>query len=246
MEKRWRAGRVDYNLSFGAFDKGSLVGFIITGVDNLNDIKTAYNAGTSVIPEYRNQRLVQQLYAVALPEFKAEGIKQTILEVITQNEKAIKAYQKVGFQIVRTLHCIKGDLQVNFNQPADNNIRVSCTSKIDFDQLLPLQPYEFSWDNRNEGVTKIIQDFKCWLLHQNNNLKGYVLLDPATGYLAQLGFDPENTASFGKTLFQAIKEYTAVVRIINVDSQAKSINELLVSLGLENNLDQYEMLLHLN
>ncbi|KAA9345549.1 GNAT family N-acetyltransferase [Adhaeribacter soli] len=245
MEKRWRAGRVDYSLSFGAFDQGKLVAFIITGVDRLNGLKTAYNAGTGVIPEYRGQRLVEKLYEVALPAFKVAGIKQSTLEVITQNEKAIKAYQKVGFQIVRTLHCFKGNLLTDPENFPVNGYAITRTSEIDFNLLAPLQPYEFSWDNRNEGVSMILPDLECWLLHQRGILKGYVLLNPATGYLAQLGFSAENIPFYGKLLFREIARQIPAVRINNVDSRAQEIYKLLETVGLENNLDQFEMLLKL-
>jgi ribosomal protein S18 acetylase RimI-like enzyme len=245
MEKRWRTGRVDYSLSFGAFDQGKLVGFIITGVDGLNGLKTAYNAGTGVIPEYRSRRLVENLYEVALPAFSAAGIKQSTLEVITRNEKAIKAYQKVGFQIVRTLHCFKGNLISDLENISENGFVITRTSDLDFNLLAPLQPYEFSWDNRNEGVALIRPDLEGWLLHQHGNLKGYVLLNPATGYIAQLGFSAGNIPFYGKVLFGAIAQQIPAVRINNVDSQAQEIYELLKTIGLENNLDQFEMLLKL-
>ena len=245
IEKRWRAGRVDYSLSFGAFDDGKLVAFIITGVDFLNGLKTAYNAGTGVIPEYRGQRLVEKLYETAMPAFRAAGIRQSTLEVITQNEKAIKAYQKVGFQIVRTLHCLKGNLLTDLENIAENGFAITRTSEIDFNLLAPLQPYEFSWDNRIEGVALILPDLEGWLLHQNGNLKGYVLLNPASGYIAQLGFSADNIPLYGKFLFREIAKQIPAVRINNVDSRAKEIYELLKTISLENNIDQFEMLLKL-
>src|SRR5687768_6451246 len=86
LKNRWRANSVDYSLSFGAFENGKLVAFIIHGIDKLNGKKTAYNAGTGVIPEFRGQKLVAQLYDFALSRLKAAGILQSTLEVITQNQ----------------------------------------------------------------------------------------------------------------------------------------------------------------
>src|SRR6478735_7672377 len=69
MQNRWRSSRVDFNLSVGAFEAGKLVAFIFTGVDDWQGRKTAYNAGTGVIPEFRGRKLVSELYDFAIPLF---------------------------------------------------------------------------------------------------------------------------------------------------------------------------------
>ena len=70
----------------------------ITGIDNREGVPTAYNAGTGIIPAFRGQGIVGEMYEMLLPRLKAMGIRQSILEVICQNERAIKAYEKAGFQ----------------------------------------------------------------------------------------------------------------------------------------------------
>ena len=103
--KRWKGARVDYRASFGAFEKEQLVGFMIHGLDFRNGLYTAFNTGTGVVPAFRGQRLVGKMYETALPQLENRGIRACSLEVIQENEKAVKAYQKVGFSIVRELKC---------------------------------------------------------------------------------------------------------------------------------------------
>ena len=246
MANRWRAGRVDYSLSFGAFHRDELAGFIITGVDQLNGLKTAYNAGTGVLPAFRGQKLVAQLYRHALPKFREAGIQQSTLEVICQNHKAIKAYQNVGFGITRTLHCFRGQLKTTNGTSEDKDFRLERTSTLNPELLAPLQPYDFSWDNRNEGISQIKADLETWCLYHQKELAAYLILNPETGYLAQLGFKPETREQAAEILFGALEREIPVVRINNVDSRAPEIASLLLTAGLENHLDQYEMLLRLN
>src|SRR3954465_14308675 len=80
LNDKQKACRVNYDMSFGMFDGGRLVAFIIFGIDTLNGKLTAYNAGTGVIPAHRGQRLVKKLYDHALPILKAAGVQQSTLE----------------------------------------------------------------------------------------------------------------------------------------------------------------------
>lgn len=246
MQKRWKTSRVDFSLSFGAFEDEKLVGFIITGVDTLNGYKTAYNAGTGVIPDFRGRKLVASLYRHALPCFKKAGIEQCTLEVITENFKAIKAYRNIGFEIGRTLHCFKGDLKIGPEPAACVNYQFSASKDFDFTKPEPLQAYSFSWDNTTAGVKMLAQDYELWQLEENKNLKAYILLNPATGYIAQLGFDKTESSSYLECLFSELAKAIPTVRINNVDSRSEEIVELLANVGLENHIDQFEMQLLLS
>ena len=237
MQNRWRASRVDFNLSVGAFEKDQLVAFIFTGVGLLNGHKTAYNAGTGVIPDFRGQKLVSELYSFALPLFKNAGISQCTLEVITQNEKAIKAYRNVGFEIDRTLHCYQGEIR-----PASgtSNYRIEVSHAIPFEKLEALQPYAFAWDFRNEGV-QAAGIYECWQLFADHELKAYLLLNPVTGFIAQFGFDGAAPGKFGNALLQAVARTNKTIKINNVDAASAETNKVLSKAGLVNYISQYEM-----
>ena len=67
---RFKAARVDYNLSYGVFDQDGLVAFIIHGIDQHLGQKTAFNTGTGVIPSFRGRQLVDKIYEFAIPKLK--------------------------------------------------------------------------------------------------------------------------------------------------------------------------------
>ena len=115
-KKRWEIAKVDFTLSYGMFDGENIVGFIIHAIDNRHGKKIAFNTGTGVIPEYRGRRIVQAIYDFAIPDLKMNGITQCALEVIIENHKAIKSYQRVGFEICKTYNCFSGAIPLSTNE----------------------------------------------------------------------------------------------------------------------------------
>lgn len=109
-QKRWASDRVDFRYSYGIFDEGKLVGFILNGIDFRAGKKTAFNAGTGVLPAYRGRRIVKELYTHALPELKAQGIQSCALEVIDKNEKAIKAIKVLAWKLQKHINASVGHL----------------------------------------------------------------------------------------------------------------------------------------
>jgi ribosomal protein S18 acetylase RimI-like enzyme len=89
---RFKQARVNYHYSFGVFDASRLVAFIIQGMDIHDGQLTAFNTGTGVLPAYRGQKLVDRLYDHAIPRLKERGIQKCQLEVIQENERAIRVY----------------------------------------------------------------------------------------------------------------------------------------------------------
>lgn len=93
FKNRWKLSKVDFSLSYGMFYKDELVGFILNAIDTRNGIRTAYNAGTGVVPKQRGKKITKTLYEHALPILKKEGVEMCLLEVITMNEVAIHSYE---------------------------------------------------------------------------------------------------------------------------------------------------------
>lgn len=105
---RWGMEGVRPDCSFGAFSGGRLVAFVLHAVDERGGRLLAYNAGTGVVPAWRGRGLTGQLYAAALPVLSARGVGACLLEVLTGNAPAIRAYRKAGFSVKRLLRCYRG------------------------------------------------------------------------------------------------------------------------------------------
>ncbi|PHN02281.1 GNAT family N-acetyltransferase [Flavilitoribacter nigricans] len=244
IRRRWLSSRVDYGLSYGAFDDDRLVGFMMTGVDRWNGRRTAYNSGTGVIPSYRGQRIVQQLYKKALPSFRENSIEQCMLEVIVGNDQALNAYKRVGFQQKRTLksYSLKQDLITEL--PGD--LQFKQVFRANWPAYRELLEYETSWENHRAAVAFLGKEIAVWEMYQGEDLLGFFIIKPGSGHLLQFGV--KNHADWlaaGQQLLQQAARVNARLLVNNVDERAEHSLRILEETGLENSVDLYELELDL-
>lgn len=240
MRRRWLRCRVDYQLSFGAFENNQLVGFMVTGVDDWKGIKTAYNAGTGVLPAYRGRRIVQQLYEMAIPAFQSSGIGQCTLEVIVGNERAVKAYERVGFTKDRTLKCYG---KANYFPIREKrNWRWQQTHQPNWKAYESCHEFAPSWENTAAAVYIAGDAYQHWELYEAGHLIGYILLQPELAYVAQFGVaEREDWLEIGHQVWQQALRIHSGMRINNVAATADRSLAILDKAGLQNTIDQYEM-----
>lgn len=240
-EARWQRGRVDYALSFGAFFNGTLIGFILNGVDE----GTAFNLVSGVVPEHRGHRIIKRLYQYALPLLAQHGVRKCALEVITKNEKAIKAYSSAGFTIAKEYKCYFGTLT-----PQGEGARRYTFQKagpVDWERYKPLRAYALSWEHSDAALDRLFDGFECWeLVAAEGALAAYIVINPQTGFIAQLGAVRDaHREGLEELLNRVAKNITATVKINNVAATAAATIAVLERAGLQNYLDQYEMELRL-
>lgn len=233
-KSRLKAARVDFGLSFGVFDKEKLVAFILNGIDTDLQQKTAFNTGTGVLPAYRGQGLVDKMYDHAFPILKQNGVSKCKLEVITKNDRAIKVYERIGFEKKRRIKCFSGDLtaatntDITLTETDLNDIRSLCDGTV------------YSWENSFAAVTLARENYKVYKVKRqqaDSTAIGYVILNPATGYIAQLAA----TAGNWDVVFEGIKQVCTWVKINNIDENRTDLLHHLAKEGLQNTIDQYEM-----
>lgn len=232
-EKRYERARVKYELCYGVFDKGQLVAFMINGIDRLNGHLTAFNTGTGVIPAYRGQQLVDKMYAHAIPILKKEGITKCALEVIQENARAIRVYQRIGFAIQRNLKSYKGTLS-----SSGETVEIQ---KMDFSKIAELgypKHNFYAWDFANDALLQPGNVYEAYtVMGDEHKILGYFVIDPTKGMLAQIEADAKDFPTFATAIHQISKE----VRIVNVDDRRTDLIENLLANGLENSINQYEM-----
>lgn len=236
-EKRYANARVDYNLSFGAFDNGKLVAFIINCIDTVNSIKTAYNTGTGVLPAYRGQKLVDQLYNHAFPVLKAERVEQLCLEVIQKNERAIAVYKRLGFEISHDLPCFTGRISL----PVKEDIEIT---EIKYKLALPYieeATNYYSWDFNLQAIKTAQKQWRYFTVSEKGKYLGYFVLNPTGNTIVQLELNKGLGNGNWKTLVYAISTISPEIRVLNVNANRTTLIATLLQAGLENNIDQYQM-----
>ena len=235
---RYKAAQIDWSLSFGMFDDDNLVGFIINGIDLHEGKRTAYNSGTGVLPEYRGRAIVDQLYEHALPEFQKEGIQKCLLEVICENERALKVYKRIGFRSRRKLFSFKGELPDISTYPQLQNVT--------FEEILESGSYKafnYSWDNLAKPVEiSEVNKKSFFVTSEEGQSLGYFVLGP-NGQVVQIEASEESDIS---EVLKAIGKVTPALRFGNIPDHRKQLLNDLRSLGFENTINQYEMEMHLN
>lgn len=215
--------------SVGVFFDEKLIGFILLGIEN----EIAYNGGTGVLPEFRGNNLTNRMYDFILLK---SNFRLHQLEVISQNTPAIKIYEKIGFQTVRTLICFRGKIAAeNLNR----EIEIKVLDEIDenlFPQFWNSNP---SWQNspsaigRTKNLHKIIGAF-C-----KNKLVGY-LIYTENGRIKQFAVHKDfRHFGIGQTLFHHLNNQEII--ITNIDKADAETVSFLKKIGLNSFLEQFEM-----
>lgn len=236
-QNRFAGARVDFNLSFGMFEANQLVGFIINGIDYKNGEKHAFNTGTGVLPSHRGKRIVDQLYDYAKPHFKAGGVSQLSLEVIEQNDRAIRVYERIGFDKTKKLLCFKGDLQ-HFEE----RVKIQQTAIKELVNFPNPNQHYYSWDNTNIAILKSNGIYQLYQIRNKNDEPiGFFVINPSNNYVAQIELLTDHNESNWNQLFAGIQQLTKSFRINNVDDRRVHFVQQLLRAGLHNSINQYEM-----
>jgi ribosomal protein S18 acetylase RimI-like enzyme len=255
LEHRWKGAGVNLELSFGAFEKEKIVGFIIHGIDMWKGHKTAFNVGTGVIPEKRGRKIVKSLYKHAFPILEEEEIRHCRLEVIQENKKAIKAYKSVGFKEERELISFtykEAELQYS-KKKNDNEMDIKThtgISEVDWDLGCTFWDYQPPWEHTNSSLKRLVNDtffpYKYVEIQKNEKLIGYAIINPNNGYIPQFAIAKgERNQGNGRKLFNYLASMSRQLSVINVDSRSETTQNFLTSFGFQVFISQYEMALQL-
>ena len=243
VNERWKASGVNYSLSFGIFDENKLVGFIIHAINFYEDSKVAYNASTGIIPTHRKKGLLTKLYEKAIPALKENGIQKSTLEVITKNERAILAYQKVGFKIDRHYKLYKFDWTKSATKDQiETTFKIKITNHFSFEDFTHLQNYIPSLENQNHCLELLKKNLVAVTVFDKKEMVAYLLFHQISKRIHRLGVKENDWNYYGEILFSGLK--TGNYNIINIDTANENIHNFFKEMNFENYIDQYDMSLH--
>lgn len=236
-QKRWTEQEIRFDLSFGCFDEhNQLVAFVLHALDYRSDAWYAYNAGTGVLAKHRGQGLIRQVYDFALPKLKKVEAKGVYLEVITENIKAIKLYERIGFQNTRTLDCLRGNLEKEPSNPI--LLQRIPWSRVPWERI---DQSTAAWGHHQKALNSETAQFYHVLVQKKSPKKmGYFIISPDQQYLYQIGVQKDDE-SYWEAVVEGLAFQSQKLRAINVDNRTKA-SSFLSAAGLEVYLQQYEML----
>lgn len=242
--------KIDFGLSCGAYHyDGSLAGFIFTTVSYYKGKQTAYNGGTGVRPLYRGNKLTTQMYEYLIPLLKKHSVSQCVLEVLTSNEKAIKAYSAIGFEKSNYYKCFvltSSTLQVNLEMSP--NIQLIKVSRPNWSRYEKFWDYAPSFLDSSSMIQLNLANETIVEARINDECVGYVIFQPSFGRLSQIGVHHDyRKQGIGEALIHFVREHSIQkkISIINVSIDTDTTTTFFEKLGFENQIDQYEMTLAL-
>ena len=231
---RWVEEGVDMSLSFGAFAGERLIGFMLHAVDRRGGSLLAHNAATGIIPESRGNGEVGKIYDQALPDLTRHGIQHLSLEVICENTRAVRAYEKAGFRVGRTLHSFLGPIESRQNRDIE---------------LQRKMIYPEEWESKDQGKVSWGNHAHCFSDASAEYYEVSLAGDPIGFFVIGSGRDRiyqfDTYGGNGEEMDLLIGAMGSIssgsVRIINVDEGEVIKLERLRASGMPKYVDQFEM-----
>lgn len=242
---------LNYELSVGAFeDNNKMVGLILNGIDMWEDKLTAYDMGTGVVPKYRRKGIGNAMFAFSLPRLREAGVKQYLLEVLRSNKGAYKLYKKKGFKETRKFECLRiSPTKLSTKNIACKDTTIAQIEKPDWTVFKSFWDWKPSWQNSINSIKRSPERKVILGAFHENELRGYGILCPESGDIAQIAVDKDfRRRGIGSLLlkeFAGRAETTGKLSILNIDSSSKETLSFFESAGFENLAGQHEMMLEL-
>ncbi|KAM9992589.1 hypothetical protein ACTFIY_010036 [Dictyostelium cf. discoideum] len=224
LQQKIQGDSVSLDYSIGLYNKetNELEGFILHGVDNLENPKRLYNSATGVIPSARGKS-VERCYNSMIPYYMEKGIESIILEVVTTNNRASKAYERCGFKIISTMNSYKGLINKDLLKPfLYNNQQGVGGSSVEVDEAM----------NNKIKIQKldcISDDVVEFLSSQNNN---YPMMIPTWSNSIK-AIKREFDLGFNKcwiaTTTTTENDKVNIIGFLSVNDQTFRIRQLFVS-----------------
>ena len=230
------------NHSIVAFDDNKPVGIVLNGFRNVEGKKIAWNGGTGVAPDYRGKGVSRSLMEETLALFKQENVDTSTLEVIKENERAIKLYEKYGYEISDHLLFITGEYESKISESLgvkDELLRPEQLPSFSF--YKEDVPWQCNWLSAKQGEAKIFYNGK-------NEPIGYAIyrkvwnedkkLDRIILHQMEL-LEKGNIEDIPKFIGTITKEK---VNITTINFSASNpVSNYLIEQGLKVTTEQYQM-----
>lgn len=239
--------QIDFDYSVGVWDeKQGMVAFIFTSISTYQTKITAYNGGTGVRPSARGHGLVRKMYDFLIPLLKKKGVQQCVLEVLVQNEQALRAYESVGFTKSNHFKCYK------LEKP---DLRFAKLSNVSFAVRSTPQTALYTTfidDSASFLDTLIFNDdldrVKVIEAYDKNKCIGYLIYQPGFSRINHLAVSPiyrRSGVATGLVNELILQEEVEHITVLNVAEDSQTLNAFFKKMGFENQLNQFEMKLPL-
>jgi ribosomal protein S18 acetylase RimI-like enzyme len=245
LRQRFIRDGVQLKISAGAFDDNEkMVGFTINAAGSWARCPTIYDSGTGVIPEYRGSGVATALFNFMLPELRAIGAKQYLLEVITSNVAAARLYLKLGFRETRMLSAYKA-AQPLAGRAALDTVDIRDVESVDWQLFQTFWDFGPSWQNSIEAVERVGSS-KCTVgAHLSGECIGYGIVSRLSTNVMQLAVSQKHRRQGLGSLILAFLQSRVggeLLKVNNIDRRSSGALSFYEANGFTRVLDQFEMM----
>lgn len=249
-EVRSMLQRRGYNpkLSFAAFVNDEIMAFTLNGTGICNGIPTAYDTGTGTLKEYRGQQLAGTIFTHSIPFLREAGIRQYLLEVLQNNEKAFAVYRRMNFEVTREFDCFRQTVKQIAHRKTNTDCMVELVHPEAIRQAQQACDFNPSWQNSIESIERGSAALTCLAAFLDGKMVGHCVFDVHTGDLSQIAIRKEyRCKGIGSRLLQEAtgRMKTDFIKVLNVDSKTSAMPAFLQSRNIPLASKQFEMILPL-
>ncbi|MFY0654200.1 MAG: GNAT family N-acetyltransferase [Cyclobacteriaceae bacterium] len=238
---------ISYRHSIGAFHGEKLIGFIFNSLNTFEGQKSAYNGGTGVLYDYWGYGLTKRMYDHVVPILTEAGVQRCVLEVITTNTPAIKAYEKSGFTKTKNFKCFKLNNELPLRESHKGLVIKKATPKSlsSYQKLATANPSML--DSFGHLILNIRNE-TCFEARLDNGIVGYIIYQVQKGRISQICVkEGYRRQGIGNALMRRALNAgeNKNLTVLNVEESEAEIIQFLKSNGFVNELDQFEMVMDL-
>ncbi|GAB6453198.1 GNAT family N-acetyltransferase [Bacillus cereus] len=227
--------------SFLSLDGDKPVGVILGGIKDYENIKTMRCGTLAVHPNYRGVGVSQKLFELHKEEALQNECKQLFLEVIVGNDRAIRFYNKLGYEKVYDLSYYNLKDMTKIIHKECKGIEVKQLEfpafKVEIQKWLH---FHINWQNDMDYIEKTNNSF--YGAYVNNELKGSICINEQ-GKISFIFVDKDyRNIGVGTNLLQvAIEELKLSTLTIGFPNNSL-LEGYLKKMDFEkSSLEQYEM-----
>ncbi|QBJ68269.1 GNAT family N-acetyltransferase [Bacillus anthracis] len=229
--------------SFLSLDGDKPVGVILGGIKIYENIKTMRCGTLAVHPNYRGVGVSQKLFELHKDEAIQNGCKQLFLEVIVGNDRAIRFYNKLGYEKVYDLsyYNLKDMTKIMLKECKGIEVKQLefAAFKVEIQKWLH---FHINWQNDMDYIEKTNHTF--YGAYVDNDLKGSICINEQ-GKISFIFIDKEyRNRGIGSKLLQVARDELNLESLLISFPNNSLLEGFVKKTGFEkNSLAQYEMYL---
>ena len=227
--------------SFLVLDGDKPVGVILGGIKDYENIKTMRCGTLAVHPNYRGAGVRQKLFELHKEEALQNECKQLFLEVIVGNDRAIRFYNKLGYEKVYDLSYYNLKDMTKIIHRECKGIEVKQLEfpafKVEIQKWLH---FHINWQNDMDYIEKTNHTF--YGAYVDNDLKGSICINEQ-GKISFIFIDKEyRNRGIGSKLLQVARDELNLESLLISFPNNSLLEGFVKKTGFEkNSLAQYEM-----